>query len=626
MKLFFLFLFFVITSFSASAQFKPEAMILPITFVNFNDTALQESLNNFVQTELSRNFELKSKGEVEGAMESALDELDSENCTQQACIKKMGRMLDVDYTFNLKIIDTGEEWDLIAIRVHYFEDRTMRSTELCDDCSLTKARKLISEMLSEMRPGEMLIQSGKARLRLDSTPRSKVFMGGRELGQTPLDLSVDAQKDIDILMVAEGYNDFSEIFNLPPAKEVIKHVNLVRKRGNIRITSDPSGATIYIDGKLELDAQEKTSKTPADLYMLFGEHELKLKYERYEDSTQTLKINKRKLGTKNIILEPKPGRLIIRVPSEFKSAEVYVDGKSIGDMDGQIVKVFEVRANVSQTVQVKQEDFESNIENIEVGPDDHKKIEFSDFYDLRLVELRKQKEAKKEKELRDRQERLESERKRLEQEKIDRQERLESERKRKVQEIMDRQERLNAERKRKEQFEKFKKKFKDTRVEIRTYGHLLDWEAYSLYFYFDPRFAIGYFQEKENGESGPSSTSTYYEYDTTLKYTVEHAGYVIRVRYSKPDSWSSHRYLVDTWGLSLFSSSGKITSRPPGRSSKIKPSGGTIDYVWYWENGISLLFGLGFANYNAEEDWTNNWENLGRSLFGWGLLNIGYMF
>ena len=64
-----------------------------------------------------------------------------------------------------------------------------------------------------------------------------------------------------------------------------------------------------------------------------------------------------------------------------------------------------------------------------------------------------------------------------------------------------------------------------------------------------------------------------------------------------------------------------------GRSSKIKPSGGSIDYVWYWENGISLLFGLGYASYNAEEDWSNNWENFEEtSLFSWGLLNIGYMF
>ena len=378
MKLFFLFLFFVITSFSASAQFKPEAMILPITFVNFNDTALQESLNNFVQTELSRNFELKSKGEVEGAMESALDELDSENCTQQACIKKMGRMLDVDYTFNFKIIDTGEEWDLIAIRVHYFEDRTMRSTELCDDCSLTKARKLISKMLSEMRPGEMLIQSGKARLRLDSTPRSKVFMGGRELGQTPLDLSVDANKPFDILMVVEGggYNDFSEKFNLPPAKEVIKHVNLVRKRGEIRITSEPSGAKIYLDGKPHLDSSGRTMTTPAELYLVYGQHVLKLQLKKYEDKTQRLKINRQNLGKKVIKLKPKPGRLVVRVPSENKKANVYINNIRVGSMDGSISKTFNVPANRSLQVEVKDQRAFSGKKSVRVKPDGSGSVSF----------------------------------------------------------------------------------------------------------------------------------------------------------------------------------------------------------------------------------------------------------
>jgi hypothetical protein len=603
MKIFFLFLFFVITSFSASAQFKPEAMILPISFVNFNDTALQESLDNFVQTELSSNFELKSKDEVDEAMEKAIDEMDSENCTQEACIKKMGRMLDVDYTFNLKIIDTGQVWDLIAIRIHYFENRTMRRTELCNNCSLTKARKLISAMLSTMGTGEVSLKGGKSRLLVESTPRSAVFIDGYPQGETPLDLSVDANKTIEILMVAEGYNDFTEELILKPGEKVSINKKLVRKRGNIRITSEPSGATIYIDGKLELDAQEKRLKTPADLYMLFGEHELKLKYERYEDSTQTLKINKRKLGTKKIILKPKPGRLIIRVPSEFKSADVYVDGKSMGDMDGQIVQTFEVRANVSQIVQVKDGDFESKIKSFEIGPDDHKKIEFSEFSDLRLVELRKQKEAKKRNELRDRQERLKAEEKYgpLDVQKT----------------------------KRKEQTEKMKKLFENTRVEIRTYGHLLDGAAYSLYFYFDPRFAIGYFHEEYNGESNPSSTATYYEYDTTFKYRVEHAGYVLRFRLVETDNygWNSLRYLVDSWGLSLFSSSGKITSRPPGRSSKIKPSAMTIDYVWYWQNGFSILLGLGLGNYNADEDWTNNWGDFeGMKDFGWGLFNIGYMF
>ena len=62
-------------------------------------------------------------------------------------------------------------------------------------------------------------------------------------------------------------------------------------------------------------------------------------------------------------------------------------------------------------------------------------------------------------------------------------------------------------------------------------------------------------------------------------------------------------------------------------SSKIKPSGMTIDYVWYWENGFSLLLGLGIVNVNADEKWTQNWADFhGTSEWSWGLLNIGYMF
>ena len=598
MKLYFLFLFFVITSFSASAQLKTEAMILPINFLKFNDTAIQESLNNFVQTELSSNFELKSKDEVDEAMEKAIDEMDSENCTQEACIKKMGRMLDVEYTFNFKIIDTGQGWDLTAIRSHFFEEATIRRNELCEDCSLSKARILISAMLTEMSTGEVSLKGGKARLLVNSTPKSSVYIDARSQGKTPLDLSVDANKPFDILMVAEGYNNSAENLILKPGQEKTYNKRLSRKKGNIRITSEPSGATIYIDGKEELDAQKKTRKTPADLYKEFGEYELKLKYERFEDSTLTLKINKAKLATKNIFLEPKPGRLLIRVPSELKSAEVYLNGNSIGDMDGQIVETFEVRANVSQTVQVKDGDFESKIKRFEIGPDGHKNIEFFELSNVRLVELRSI-----------------------------------------------RQERLESEKKRKELYQKMKQLFSNTRLEIRTFGHLIHAQAFALYFYFNPKYGVGYVTGKQNNESGklnneseititapggPTEVSCDYDCEgSTLKYSNEISGFVVRFRYSLLElgSWNSPRnYLVDSWGLSLFSGSGKATSQS-GATSKIKPSGGTIDYVWYLENGISLLFGLGLVNYNAEEEWIRNYDHFnGSTDWSWGLFNIGYMF
>ena len=134
--------------------------------------------------------------------------------------------------------------------------------------------------------------------------------------------------------------------------------------------------------------------------------------------------------------------MIVRVPSEFKDALIIINGREIGEMGGKIAKVFEVDANVSLEVQAKQGDFEGDVEIVEVGPEKIRKVEFNKFSDLLLVELRKQKEFR------------------------------------------DRQDSLEAEKKRKEQFEKIRKLFKNTRVEIRTFGRFIDSEAYALYFYF----------------------------------------------------------------------------------------------------------------------------------------------
>ncbi len=570
MKQFLLWIFVFMISFTLKAQIKPTAMLLPIYFVDLDKKSLQGSLNNFVKTELSNYYDLKSEKEVEQARDAAVGQISSENCTEEACVKVMGELLDVEYTFSLEIIDTGEGWDLSVVRQD-IDSVTSRRNELCNDCSLSKARKSLAGILTALRPGEMLIQRGKASLRLESTPRSQVFLDGREQGKTPLDLSVNARVPLEIFMVAEGYNDFAEEFTLKPGEKRKKHAKLTRKRGNIHITSNPPKASIYVDGVLEMDAQDKALLTPADLRLVYGQHELKLELEKYEVATESLRINKKNLGTKNITLIPKPGRLIVRVPSEFKDAQIIINGGEIGEMGGKIAKVFEVDANVSLEVQAKQGDFEGDIEIVEVGPEEIRKVEFNKFSDLRLVDLRK------------------------------------------------------------EQFEKIRKLFKNTMVEIRTFGRFIDSEAYALYFYFDPRFAIGYIKGNQNNESNLASTC---DNDcSTLKYRIEANGYVIRIRYSNYslfrglDRRSSPRYMVDSWGLSLFSATGKLTGQTYGRSSKIKPSGMTIDYVWYWENGISLLLGYGFVHYNAEEDWTQNWETFdGPSDWNWGLFNIGYMF
>ena len=126
-------------AFPLQAQIKPTAMLLPIYFVDLDKKGLQGSLNNHVQTELSSYYELKSEKEIEQARDAAIDRLSSENCTEEACVKIMGEMLDVDYTFSLEVIDTGEGWDLTAARQD-LDGVTSRRNELCKNCSLSKAQ------------------------------------------------------------------------------------------------------------------------------------------------------------------------------------------------------------------------------------------------------------------------------------------------------------------------------------------------------------------------------------------------------------------------------------------------------------------------------------------------------
>ena len=151
---------------------------------------------------------------------------------------------------------------------------------------------------------------------------------------------------------------------------------MVRKRGNIRIVSDPSGAKIFIDGKPETGADGITLQTPEDLRLIYGKHELRLTLDKHEDSTQTLNINRQNLGTKNINLKPKPGRLLVRVPSENKNATVYINGNRVGSMGGSISKTFEVPPNQRLQVEVKDRLAFSGKKSVRVEPDGSGHVSF----------------------------------------------------------------------------------------------------------------------------------------------------------------------------------------------------------------------------------------------------------
>ena len=77
-----------------------------------------------------------------------------------------------------------------------------------------RARLLLTELIVGLRPGTTTVKRGEAVLQLESEPRSLVFLEGVEQGNTPLVLTVPTDRPAEILAVAEGYQDYSNLFEL----------------------------------------------------------------------------------------------------------------------------------------------------------------------------------------------------------------------------------------------------------------------------------------------------------------------------------------------------------------------------------------------------------------------------
>ena len=327
----------------AHAQLKPEALVIPVYFVGIKDASARRILQQHVLTELSQSFELRSEQEVAQAREKAADKLASSDCTEVACLKVMGELLDVDYMFAVLVSASGNYWDLTGIRLEPL-GRTVRKSVECPDCTLPKARAGLTKLLLGLRPGAVGIERGKAVLILESEPSGLVFLEGVEQGETPIELTVPSDRPAEILVFAEGYQDYSNLFDLKPGERRTVQIRLVKRRGRVRITSNPPGAVLFLDGQPLRDASGKQQSTPAETRLEYGKHTLRLTLEKHQDTSETLTVKRPDLGTKTYTLTPNPGRLVVRVPPELKDGAVYANEKYLGGMGGKIVKSFEVES------------------------------------------------------------------------------------------------------------------------------------------------------------------------------------------------------------------------------------------------------------------------------------------
>jgi len=220
---------------------------------------------------------------------------------------------------------------------------------------------------------------GMASMIVETTPSAELFVNGNPMGLTPIEINVKAGEEVDYYLVAEGYREISELVVLKPGQKLKINKKLARKRGKIRILSDPSAATIFLDGKIQRSSDGSEDKTPIDLRPPYGRHKILLKKDKFKDFETTIEINKPIHEDVRFSLDPEPGKLVVTVPPANRNANIFANNSLLGRMGGRSTKSFEAPASVTLEVYAKDDQAISLVKTTEIDPGGSEKIVFHEL-------------------------------------------------------------------------------------------------------------------------------------------------------------------------------------------------------------------------------------------------------
>ncbi len=175
-----------------------------------------------------------------------------------------------------------------------------------------------------LSPGQNLKLSetlhGFGRLIINSTPAGAlVYLDDQFLGTTPLTYPKAPSGQHLLTLTKQGYSKYQETISIKEYTVTSKNVTMGIE-GNIQISSDPMGASVYVDGVYMGD-------TPLKKSIAAGEHTLKLSLDKYLDITQKFKVNVDSTTQIDLRLQPAAYLSLNSTPTQ---AFAYLNGKYVG--------------------------------------------------------------------------------------------------------------------------------------------------------------------------------------------------------------------------------------------------------------------------------------------------------
>ncbi|MBC8552844.1 MAG: PEGA domain-containing protein, partial [Candidatus Brocadiales bacterium] len=214
------------------------------------------------------------------------------------------------------------------------------STEICTD----REKKLTAEL--QILSGSLNVNSQPAN--------ATIVIDGSEVGNSPTDIN-DLKPGKHLVEVKmDGYKTWSESVEISADKENKITAELQILVGSLNVNSQPTNATIIIDGN-------EVGNTPTNVSDLKpGKYLVEVKMDRYKNWSESVEINAGKANHITAMLQQLVGS--VNIKSEPSKAIVIVDGKEVGNTP---VDVGDLMPG-THLVEINMEDYETWSKNVEI--------------------------------------------------------------------------------------------------------------------------------------------------------------------------------------------------------------------------------------------------------------------
>ena len=344
----------------AIAEDKPRLILLTVKGEGV-DRAVKSNIRVAIEQELSARYTVFSGSQVDKEIEREFVKqcriyYDDAEMANSECMKEVAGFFVADYIATPQIsAQAGGYLLTLEIRDAYTSQSFDPYSDNCIDCSILELADAFRAMIANKNraaglgapffieasgaggggsssvvdlttPVKPQDRGQVAVLLFDSVPSgAEVWLGDIKAGTTPYqNLQLSSGQNLNITLRAQDYRDLQVALTLQPGSNTPKPFELVPAFGSLSITSEPSGADVYISGELVGQTPYSSSRLASAKYLVDIRKPL-----YFPLSNQTIAIEDGQRTERSFKLEPNFGDLSVASEPPAATITLEANGREV---------------------------------------------------------------------------------------------------------------------------------------------------------------------------------------------------------------------------------------------------------------------------------------------------------